>query len=163
MKNLLSLSILLFLVSSGFAQIAPEYGNSSEMRGLTKLYVNTQGDIRNRNRIIKKIRKAKTRIQIVNRAEEAQLVMVFVGNTTSLRLPYDPCSDDPYRARYKRVRSGNGSVAIRGKGEWSPVRVLMNFESVQNKLFESKPATKFAKRFLKKWKMANRNEAVARN
>ncbi len=150
------------MYSSGFAQIAPEYGNPGEMRGLTKLYINTQGDIRNRNRIIKKIRKAKTRLQIVDRAEDSEMVMVFVGDRTRIRLPYDSCSDNPY-PRYKRVRSGTGSVAIRGKGEWSPVRVLMNFESVQDKTFESKPANKFAKRFLKNWKRANKNAIVAQN
>lgn len=77
MKNLFISVGLIFILAGFVAAQDYEYGKPEDLKGLTRLYITTNGDIQNRDRIIKEIDKAKIGITIVDTFEEAQMFMRF--------------------------------------------------------------------------------------
>lgn len=143
-KIVLLVSFLLGLSLVTLAQDY-DYGKPSELRGLTKVFIDTGVDIENRNRIVKVIEDAKILgLKILERGEAAEVIISFredrrprqVGRTT----------------RYDRTDEGFVVIAAT---DGKRMKILMSFESTQDKAGENKPATKFAKDFVKEYKKAN--------
>ena len=143
MKTLILFLLVILLPAFGHAQ-EYEYGKPSELKGLTKIYVDTNGNVKDRDRIIEDLHKASIGIAIVDEIGEAEIFLQF-GGTRVDRLAGGTTISKP---------AGTGVVAIRGKTP-EKLRIIMNFESTQDKFFEKKPTAKFTKGFIEIYKQAN--------
>jgi len=157
---LLCSSVAFHAQDTAFRALNLERGNPSEMKGLTKLYVNTGGNSATRERIVEEIRKtAVPGLIVVNSREEAEMVMrfgdaeeeVLEGMTTNPVVGTDWTMTTVDR---RTLLSGRGFVFIAGKEQKRP-RIVMSFQSRNDKAFGERPTAKFAEKFLKAYKEAN--------
>ena len=98
-----------------------EYGDESELRGVQTVYVDTGFELESRNDIIENL-KADTALIVVDRREEADVVLVFMWD-----------------GRYRTWARG---VAIIGN------RLVWEFEDRRMNILERLPSTNFARNFL---------------
>jgi len=151
--------ILTLIILSVVATAAQEfeYGQPEELKGLTKLYIGTGSDIKNRNQIINEINKAQVGIVVVDTYAEAEMIMSFQGEkqTVVTGVNTQPATSSVPVAistpRYGQRITGAGDVAIRGKG--GRLRYVLSFEG--EKRWTNMPSERFAKTFLKAYKKAN--------
>jgi hypothetical protein len=159
MKKITLFAFLLaaFVISS-YAQKF-EYGKPEELKNLKKVYVDTQADLKNRERIVQEIEKANVGLEIVESLDDAEIIIQFGGEnvlitTGATTQPIYGTNSTSTTVNRRKVATGSGYVFIKGKTRDVP-RVVMNFESTQDKVGEKKPATKLAKEFIKAYKKAN--------
>lgn len=151
------LSIVLFAFSCVSAQ-QYEYGAPSELKGLTKVYVDTGPDIKNRDRIISMIAQAKTKLVLVDDIDNAEIMLTFGAGTetritgANTNVIGKSAVTTVNRARLMR---GQGLVAVQGKKNPEIPRILLSFASTRDRIWKAKPAKAFAKKFIKAWKEAN--------
>ena len=136
---------LIFLTSlTSFAQV--EYGKPDELRKLNKVFVDTGGDMKSRERIQEVVEKADLGIKLLDSEEGAEIVLVFGAG------------------KEKHLRGGSGSIVteVRNVGDGAIYvirdgkrRVVASYEGEEKWLWEKKPATNFGKMFVKVWKKAN--------
>ncbi len=55
----------------------PRYGSASDLRGWTRVFVDTGTDVRARERIVGELRRSGIRLQLVEDAPEAQILLEF--------------------------------------------------------------------------------------
>ena len=55
----------------------PRYGSASDLRGLTRVFVDTGTDVRARERIVGELRRSGIRLQLVEDAPDAQILLEF--------------------------------------------------------------------------------------
>ena len=166
MRKILLLAVIMLSAVSLRAQNAAfpvlefETGKASELKGLSKLFVNAGADAGSRQQIIKEIERAKIPgLVFVNSREEAEIVMRFGGSerevmegmTTTPVVGTDWTMTTVDR---QTIQSGQGLVFIAGKDRWR-ARIVINFGSVQDAAFEKRPPIKFARAFVKAYKEAN--------
>lgn len=157
MKKIIPLLFILFFTFTlnGFAQDAApkiEYGKPSELKGLKKIFVDTGGDTEERERILKEFEKANLKdIILLDNEEGAEVILLFVGGKE--------------RRTVGRINNGTGSLGSyglsTGKGiafipkEPRTMRVLLSIDDSKETWFDKKPALKFAREFVKIYKIAN--------
>lgn len=154
------LTLFILLPAAVFHAQNFERGKSSELKGLTKLYINAGADIERRNTIVNEIEKAKIPgLIIVDSREKAEIVMRYGGRETEVL--QDITTNEVIGTDWtmttvdrRTVRSGQGLVFIAGKDRKNP-RIIMTFRSVQDSAFEKRPSIQFAKTFVKAYKEAN--------
>lgn len=148
---------LFFLIGSlGFTVIAQdfEYGKPEELKGLTTVYIDTGGDLKDRNKIVERIAEANVGLKVVDTRDEAQIFLEFVTETSkqavsrTIKNTYDDRFSVNVTSKVT-VKIGDGRVTIRGKSSENP-RVVMSFKGGNNN-----PASAFVKDFLKTYKKAN--------
>jgi len=145
MKTLLFFLVVILLPALGHAQNF-EYGKPAELKGLTRAYIDVGVDIKSFEEIKKIIQNAKlSQLTIVDSIKESDFVLMFRGGKEAVLVDGD--SD--------LQKSGKGVVAI-PSASGDRLRILISFESLQNRIGEAKPSTKFAKEFVKAYKEANR-------
>lgn len=145
MKLTMSIILLLFFALTAFCQSDDyEYGKQAEMKGLSRIYINTGTDIQSREMVIKEIEKVKLPVEIVDDLKDAEIFLMYEGGM----------KDVQYKATTDQRSTGKGFVAIKGKNPDRP-RILLNFEDTKNTYLEKKPAVKFAREFIKAYKQAN--------
>ena len=157
MKLYILILLILALSSSAFSQKADyELGKPSELKGCTKLFIDT--DLNNRERIVKKLNKLKLKnLKIVGNRSAAEMFLIFSGNSMPL---------DIGNARLTELNKANtippvidisvgeGAILIYGR-EKGKVRLLFRLNYKQESQFEDTPADKFAAEFAKYYKKAN--------
>lgn len=156
MKSAMVALFILAFVVAGFSQDY-EYGNPSELKGLKKILIDTGPDIKNRNRIVEELEKANLGFQFVDSADDAEIIMSFGGSRVEIvsgatTTPVYGTNNTTTTVNRRKVATGSGYVFIKGIKK---LRVVMSFESTQDKFFEKKPATKLAKEFIKAYEKAN--------
>jgi hypothetical protein len=143
--------LLCGLVSSVNAQDKTqdyEYGKFEDLKGLKTVYIDTRGNIKDRNEIIQEFEKAKLDLVIVDERESADIIINFQSSentqavSRTLQNTYDPKYNVNVVSRVKLI-SGDAMVTIKGKSKDKP-RVIMNFNGGRRN-----PAEKFAKEFVK--------------
>jgi len=147
--------VLLFLFSVGTtAQTEYEYGQPSDMKGLTKIYIDTKGNIKDRETIVKEFEKGKIGVQAVDSKDLAEIIIDF--NTTESKQAVARTITNTYDPKYSvnvvsnvKVVSGEAMVTIKGQTT-SNRRVVMNFNGGRKD-----PAAAFAKEFIKAYRTAN--------
>ncbi len=146
MFNAIGISVFILLISSVcFAQNI-EYGKPEELKGIKKIFIDTEANMKSREAIIKEIEKAKLDIEILDSADGTEVVLLFFAGTDDI-----VTGNNGNVATVKR-KAGTGFVFI-PKGERQ--RVLLSFDDVKKSVFEKKPETNFAKAFIKAYKKAN--------
>jgi hypothetical protein len=127
-----------------------EYGKPEELKGLTKVFVDTGGDMKNRERISKEIETAKLGIELLDSDEGAEIVLDFGGGKSErIKGSITNGTGGIFTRRYD---TGTGKVFIFRNGK---ARIVMSYEGEETHMWENKPATNFGKSFVKAWKKAN--------
>ena len=151
MRNLLLVmfSVLVFgatTVAQGY-----EYGSPTDLKGLTTVYIDTHGNIKDREKIIEGITKANLGLTIAESNSSAQVFLDFntyqsiQAISTKIPTPLDPRYPVHVIQRVKTI-IGVGMVAVRGK---TAPRVIMNFRG------SKRPVSDFVKEFITTYKKAN--------
>ena len=143
MKILLML-LLLFPVQS------IEYGKPSELKGLKRVFIDVGLDLKNRGRIVEELEKSKLDFDVLESSEGAEIILQFKSDKDK-RIANVRTNRGNSRPTYESINTGAGTVFI-AKGE--KLRAVMSFED-EEMAFERKPATNFARTFLKAYKKAN--------
>jgi hypothetical protein len=151
MKTITTVLLLMLLLPIAIhAQRADfEYGSESDLKGKTKLYINTGTDTKSRDKIIKSV--AKLNLKIVS-SGEAEIVILFGAwtDTGILGIPQQGGGTLIVRPEYPSAKASVFVIANDNKA-----LLVYNFEDVQSTAFERKPITNFCKEFVKRYKQAN--------
>jgi hypothetical protein len=100
----------LLLAASTAAGQGTEYGKPEELKGITKVFVDTGGDLKNRERITKEIEDAKLGLQLLDSEEGAEVVLDF-GAGRSERLK-GSVANGTGSIFTKRYQTGKGAVFV---------------------------------------------------
>lgn len=141
--------LLLLTLALSFA-LQTEYGKPDELKGLTKIFVDTGGDVKNRERLSKEIADSKIGVTLLDSEAGAEVIIDFGGGKTD-RLR-GSMSGGVGVLKTKRYNTGEGRVYV-VNGEKR--RVVMSYEGEETHAWEKKPATSFGRAFVKAWKQAN--------
>lgn len=179
-KNLKSVILLLLMsVTASARQAEVEYGHAGELKGVTRLYVSTDLDMKARESIVRELLRRLPRLEVTRTPDEADVHLVYRSET--LRVPVGlnwiggptPSYAESARHVYAGVRPslattqllsvvvGTGVVLkIAGPGR---VRLLMSYrgESLAGS-FERSPSTNFVRAFAREYRRANPPGARAR-
>ena len=181
--RVLAVIFLLLLVVTGqlHAQSAIEYGERDELRGITKIFVDTGTDLSGRENIIKIIRNDLPAIVVVSRVEEAELVLIYSSDSYSIlsgisnsrnssttgnlsvwgntaTYSGQTTSTSTSTPIYRKVTDGEGLI-VRFTSSGRP-RLLINFKDKQKSVLERRPSTNFARKFIKVYKEVNVSSVV---
>lgn len=174
---------LLLLVVTGqlHAQSAIEYGERDELRGITKIFVDTGTDLSGRENIIKIIKNELPTIVIMSRVEDAEIILIYSSDSYSIlsgisnsrnssttgnlsvwgntaTYSGQTTSTSTSTPIYRKVTDGEGLV-VRFTSSGRP-RLLMNFKDTQKSVLERRPSSNFARKFVKAYKEINVSSVV---
>jgi hypothetical protein len=152
----ITLLSLLFALVVGAQTSNFEYGKPQELKGLTKVFVDTGGDMKNYERITSEIEKAQLPgLMLLDSPNGAEIVLLFKQNIettiSATSRPIYGTSVTRTDVDEQKMLAGEGLVFIPKEDRR---RVLLSFSDVQ-RAFEKKPAVNFAKTFLKAYRKAN--------
>jgi hypothetical protein len=142
--------LLTLLLTSNAPQT--EYGKPEELKGLTKVFVDTGGNMKDRERIQNEIRKSRLGVELLDSQDGAEVVLKFGGGKEELDGGSFGSILFPGIGVYRTVNVGDGHVYIYRDGK---PRLVMSYEGVETHIWEKKPAKNFGKRFVEAYKKAN--------
>lgn len=150
--------ILTFFVISALGQGEFDYGKPSDLKGLTKIYIDTMGDLKENERIVSRLNKAKiSTIQIVEDSDDAEIVLMFGGDdftvTSGANSNTIGGSTSTVVTRVNLLL-GEGRVFVLPK-EGSKLLLIMRVKNTQQTKLEKRPVTKFVEDFIKVYKKVN--------
>ena len=157
----LMLLVAVFTVAEGQDLDRPRYGTSSDLRGLTRLFVDTGTDVGARERIIRELRSAGIRLQLVEDARDAQILLEFgasierrvSGWVTNTRRDKDERRGESVSTpTEQKIHTGAGTVYVVHGGRLS---IVESFADEKRIFFERDPATNFARAFLRLYRGVN--------
>jgi hypothetical protein len=120
-----------------------EYGKAEELKGVTKFFVDTGSDLSKHDKIVGLIKKKLPALVFVDRAEDAEIVLVY-SEEQSPRLVSGTSILDP-------LGTGHAMRRI----DANRIRILWNFRMKKKNVFQDEPSTNFANDFVKEYKKAN--------
>jgi TonB family protein len=145
-----------------FRLVTDEFGAAHELKGVSKFYVDTGGDREAREEITGEVLRLMPGLEIVDRREEAECVLLFYayGRTDIQPLspnkhPFDPTPPNTgtgYNAPLK-VTVGRGWVIRPLSADRQ--RVLWYYEDTKFSAVERKPTINFARNFVSEYRKAN--------
>lgn len=149
-KTLTLLGLLLILVSTTAAQDSERpyaYGEITDLKGRTKVYVDTGADTKNRENIINDLRKSKLGFEIVDGTDNPEVVLTF--GTGAAR---DIVWTTSVASRVIEQPTGSGGVWVFARAK---LRLVLSFQDTRNSKFERSPVSNFTREFLKAYKKGN--------
>ena len=155
MKKAILLSLLCVLTAfSAKAQNAPktEYGRPAELKGVTKIFIDTDGDTEERERMLTEFDKAKIpNLKILDSSDGAEVILYFNASKVAYNAGVVNNGSGSMNTQY---RSAGKGIAFIPKGA-DTIRVLLSTQSVKNWAWNAKPSVKFARDFIEAYKEAN--------
>jgi hypothetical protein len=156
MRLLTAVTLLLLLVPASRAQ-ERGHADPSELKGLKRVYVDAGTSRKNRELIVKELRKSKVGVEVLDAPESAELILLFSTEKIKAAAGVERKTDvlgnptDKTEVKYVDIEHGYGSayVPVAGGGR----RVLFTWEG--RKKFLTGTAEKFADAFVKEYKKAN--------
>ena len=142
--------LLILLLTSHAPQT--EYGNLEELKGLTKVFVDTGLNMKDRGRIEDEIRKSGIGVELLDSQDGAEVVLKFGGGKEQVTDDSFSSVLFPSLGVFRTVNVGDGHVYVLRDGKR---RLVMSYEGVETHVWEKKPAKNFGKRFVKAYKQAN--------
>jgi len=125
-------------------------GNVDELRGRTRISVDTRGDSELRQKIVDRIRKELPQIAVVENFAEAEIMISFRGDTHEISGGYEVTKDSV------EVSSGRGQVSVPGGSADAPrPTIIIDYKNTQESRFEKHPWKKFVSKFIEAYKKAN--------
>jgi hypothetical protein len=164
MRKIALLTLGIFFAAASFAQVQFEYGKPDELKGVTKIFLDTGADMKNRERMLKEFDAARKKNQlgalvILDSPEGAEVVLAFssdretyyAGSTT--QPPASPGLASTSTPRYSSVDRGVGYVVV-PKGE-NRARLLMSMKKSASMRWDKWPSVSVAREFIKAYRQAN--------
>lgn len=142
MKPLL---LILALAVSGLAQKSPEFGDISEIAGMTKVYVISE-DLEARARIVTELKKREPLFEIVSDTSQAEFAISYGWSGVTTRGPIGMVRTNAYK--------GDLIVSTRGKADESNNRIVWRTQVSRKTTLSKNPADKAVERFVKDYKAA---------
>lgn len=162
MKRFAVFLIVVFcFVIAGSAQVNKtdfDFGKPSDLKDLTKIYIQTMGDLKEYERILTRLNKAKIpNLEIVEDIEDAEIILVFGGRTFSSVVgvtsnTYGNTTNSSVDS--ENLLEGEGKVFVTGKDGEKP-KLIMRVQNEQEDKAEKRPVTKFVEEFIKVYKKVN--------
>ena len=156
MKRHYIVLLLCLLSASALTAQSPlktEYGKPSEMKGITKIFVDTDGDMEERQRMVAEFEKARIpRLDLLDSSDGAEVILYFAGGKVAYNRGY---VNNGVGAMGTDYRSSGRGMAFIPKPLNNSIRILLSVESVKDYVWTAKPSTKFAREFIKAYKEAN--------
>jgi hypothetical protein len=136
------------------ADLKHRHGKPEEMKGLTKVFIDSGTDPKDRERIVKVIESAKLGLTVLDSAEGAEIILNFVGGERQTTDDYYNAVTKIYAPLPVTVGFGRGVVyVVRGNRR----RAVLSFQDDGgNHFFPKKLATNFGKKFVKAYRRAHR-------
>ena len=130
------------------------------MKGLTRVFVDSGADLKNRERIVKEIKSAKLGLTVLDSAEGAEIILDFGGLTEHHddNVPIYSYRDPAWIIGTLQVRKevlvGRGRVFVVKDGQR---RIVMSFKDTKTAtaFWDRAPATNFGKTFVKAYRRAH--------
>ncbi len=135
--------VMVGCLAIGAQQQTFDYGRPAEMRGLTRFFLETEGNMKRRDQITELVRKKLPALIFTDRAEDAEAIILYTEDLEP-RLVNGTSIDD---------RSCAAQVFVplaAGKG-----RLLFSYAMKKKNMFQSDPYKNFANEFVKAYKEAN--------
>lgn len=161
MTPLMLCAVLAFRLAGDQDLDRPRYGSASDLRGLTRLLVDTGADVRARERIIRELRSSGIGLQLVQDARDAQILLEFgstverrvSGWVTNTRRDKDKRREESVTTpTEQKIHAGAGTVYVVREGRLS---IVESFADENRIFFERDPATTLARAFLRLYGQAN--------
>lgn len=153
MKKLsVALALLILCAGVPMAQTGKTENKPEELRGFTKVFVDSGTDPKDRERIVKVIEAAKLGLTVLDSAEGAEIILNFVGGERQTTVDwYNPVTKF-YGPLPVTLGFGRGVVyVVRGDRR----RVVLTFQDDGgNHFFPKKLAKDFGKKFVKAYRRA---------
>ncbi len=156
MRLLTSLVLPLLLAPAPYAQNDRGAGAAS-LKGIKRIYLDTGSDLKNRERIIREIRKSGISIELLPSPDGAELVLFFAAEKlktaagVETRPPITGIMPDKPEVIYEDIEFGTGMAYVPAPSGGG--HVLFRWEG--RRKFMTVSATKFASAFVKEYKKAN--------
>jgi hypothetical protein len=132
------------------------YASPADLKGLTRVFVDTNGDTKERARIQDEIRKAGLALSFLDSEDHAEIILVFrtgreerLGGLVTNK---NGKGNETSTATYQQITKGQGQVLVVANGE---TRVVLSFEDDKKSVLERNPATNFARAFIRAYGGAN--------
>jgi hypothetical protein len=154
-----------------------EYGSGAELKGVTKIFVNTGEDLETRDNIVRIILRDLPGLTVTSRASDAEVILLFKtdestayagtystgssrtdaevhGNETSAQGSPETRTTRLSLPIYQTTVAGSGKVfRITPEGH---VRLILTYQGTKVKgTIWKKPRTKFAQKFIEAYRQAN--------
>ena len=114
------------------------------------MFVETGGDLKNRELVQKEIESAKLGLELLDSEEGAEIVISFGANKTARMI--GSVANGTGSMQTKTYKTGTGQVFVIRDGK---PRIVMSYEGEETHLWEKKPATSFGRKFVQTYKKAN--------
>lgn len=151
-KLLVALALLILCAGVPMAQTGKTENKPEEMRGLTKVFVDSGTDLKDRERIVKVIESAKLGLTVLDSAEGAEIILNFVGGERQTTVDYYNAVTKIYAPLPITLGFGRGVVYVVRGGQR---RAVLSFQDDGgNHFFPKKLATNFGKKFVKAYRRA---------
>lgn len=156
--RLLTLLVLLLLSAPALYAQSGEGVAPASLKGIKRLYVDTGSNLKNKELIVREIRKSGINVEFLPSPIGAEVVLFFASEelktatTVEARPPITGVMPDKPEVVYENIEFGTGTAYVPpGSGG---AQVLFRWEGQRK--FMSKAATKFASAFVREYKKANR-------
>jgi hypothetical protein len=176
LRQILKTTILLLLttVTAAAQQTDIGYGQSSALRGITRVFVQTEMDIEERSKLVNILIKQLPGIEMTETPEAADVLITYrteivkvpgtltwINDVVPIRDGYDCVRTTVVASQAVPVVVGMGEVLKTvGPGH---VRLLMSFRTqTLPGIFERSPSTRFALAFVNAYKRANPPRTVGK-
>ena len=139
-------SLVLFIFTSSFASAQDyEYGSVNDLKGVTRYWVDTEGSVKARERIISKIKKALPMLELDEEMKASQIRLTFKFGEAPIALQLNGAG-----------AAGIGMVWMDAKGkDKTRPRLIFDFQDVETTRLDRSPEVNFAREFIKAYKKAN--------
>ena len=152
-KLLVALALLILCAGVPMAQTGKTENKPEEMRGLTKVFVDSGTDLKDRERIDKVIESAKLGLTVLDSAEGAEIILDFVGGERRTTVDSYNAVTKIYAPLPITLAFGRGVVYVVRGGQR---RAVLSFQDDGgNHFFPKKLATNFGKKFVKAYRRAH--------
>jgi hypothetical protein len=128
-----------------------EYGQASELRGVTKVFVDTGADIQQRNLIVKEIQKRLPDLEVVSRPEESDIHLRFFLRETK------PGKTDWLGTVVKFVESNRVRVLFSYRDDTLPI---FERETLMSSAMDLAKPHIFVRQFVKVYRKANSGRKI---
>jgi len=161
MTHLMLCAVIVFSAAKTQEMDRPRYGRPSDLRGLTRLFVDTGTDVRARDRIVRELRGSGIALQLVDDMRDAQMLLEFgvtverrVGGwVTNTRRDKDKKGEkSTTTTTEQKIENGAGTVSVVRDGR---LVLVESFVDEKRIFLERDPATNFARAFLRLYRGAN--------
>jgi hypothetical protein len=142
--------LVLVPIVTGAQVSTTTYGKPEEMKGLTRVFVDTGGDFKNRERIQKEIQSANLGLELLDSADGAQIIILFGGDKVA-RIG-GGVWDGTGGLHTKTYNTGTGQVLVIRDGK---SKIVIGYDGEETHMWEKKPATSFGRKFVQAYKKAN--------